>query len=187
MYKPSHIPADARDVVTDYGTAWLFEMAGKLYAIGVRAKAVRNTDFHYRFRSEESRTEYVNKWLDSLAAHAESVASRRAKRSSFSHTLKVGDILRASWGYEQTNIDYYEVVAVKSKFVDVREIGQLREGGDRGECAPAPGQYIGKVEHKRVVEGNAIKFASYKYAYLIQPHQVAGCKIFPTSYWSAYA
>ena len=24
--------------------------------------------------------------------------------------LKVGDVLRSSWGYDQTNVDYYEVV-----------------------------------------------------------------------------
>ena len=38
------------------------------------------------------------------------------------HSLKVGDILVASWGYEQTNVDFYQVVALKGKtMVTVKE------------------------------------------------------------------
>lgn len=36
--------------------------------------------------------------------------------------LKVGDILYSSWGYDQTNIDFYEVVEVKAKAVVIRKI-----------------------------------------------------------------
>jgi hypothetical protein len=36
---------------------------------------------------------------------------------------KVGDILYTSWGYDQTNVDFYQVVRVKGSAVYVREIG----------------------------------------------------------------
>ena len=36
--------------------------------------------------------------------------------------LKVGDILEASWGYDQTNVDFYQVTKVTPKMVTVRRI-----------------------------------------------------------------
>jgi integrating conjugative element membrane protein (TIGR03745 family) len=69
------------------------------------------------------------------------------------HGLKVGYVLSASWGYEQTNIDYYEVTAlVGRRSVEVREIAQeLKETGNMlGECRPTKGKFIGKPLVKRV-------------------------------------
>lgn len=31
------------------------------------------------------------------------------------HSFKVGDLLFSSWGYEQTNVDFYQVVALKGR------------------------------------------------------------------------
>ena len=36
----------------------------------------------------------------------------------------VGDIYEASWGYDQTNVDYYQVIRVSAKSVWTREIGK---------------------------------------------------------------
>lgn len=41
-------------------------------------------------------------------------------------TATVGDILYTSWGYDQTNVDFYRVTRVKGKTVYVREIGATR-------------------------------------------------------------
>jgi hypothetical protein len=35
---------------------------------------------------------------------------------------KIGDILSASWGYDQTNVDFYQVVAVTAASVKIRAI-----------------------------------------------------------------
>lgn len=37
--------------------------------------------------------------------------------------VRVGDIFYSSWGYDQTNVDFYEVAEVTSKCFRVREIG----------------------------------------------------------------
>ena len=39
------------------------------------------------------------------------------------HTVEVGDIFGASWGYDQTNVDFYKVVRVSAKSVWVVRIG----------------------------------------------------------------
>ena len=53
-----------------------------------------------------------------------------------STVVKVGDIFRNSWGYEQTTVDFYQVVRVSAKSVWVRRIK-----GDTAVTCPAK-QYI---------------------------------------------
>ena len=36
--------------------------------------------------------------------------------------VRVGDIFEASWGYDQTNVDHYQVVGVTGKSVRIREV-----------------------------------------------------------------
>jgi hypothetical protein len=109
------------------------------------------------------------------------------------HNVKLGDIFCCSWGYDQTNVDYYEVTKVMGSMVEVREIGQQREDTAwlQGECAPAPGHFIGKPMRKRVnvCSGTpSIKVYSFAYAYRIEPlAEVAGAKVYEVSHWTAYA
>ena len=44
-------------------------------------------------------------------------------RAQFQNPYKVGDILHHSWGYDQTNCDFYQVVEVKKASVVLRKIG----------------------------------------------------------------
>ena len=36
--------------------------------------------------------------------------------------MKIGDLLYATWGYDQTNVDFYQVVSVTPKTVTLREV-----------------------------------------------------------------
>lgn len=38
------------------------------------------------------------------------------------HNIKVGDIFTYSWGYDQTNIDFYQVVSTSAKTIAIRKI-----------------------------------------------------------------
>jgi hypothetical protein len=83
------------------------------------------------------------------------------------HTLKVGAILVSSWGYDQTNIDFYEVVQlVGSKMVAVRKIEQeiVKSNGPSDEVMPVPGSYKGPVLRKKVGSSNQIGISSYSSA-----------------------
>ncbi len=123
-------------------------------------------DFYIRFRSTERREEYVNNWLDGLRSRNETKATRQAKRSQ-GHSLKVGDILDSSWGYDQTNIDFYEVIDTPSKcFVTIREIGQHIEHAGQGSdrVTPNRGHYIGGAMRKRASADNYITLTSYSCA-----------------------
>lgn len=139
-----------------------------VFAMGFAGKRSK-PDFNYRFRSEERRAEYVEQWVKDRREVAQIKAARKAERTAFQHTLKVGDILRSSWGYDQTNIDFYQVVELRGKTsVVIREIGQKHveaTGPDSWTTMPNAGAFRGEPMVKRVQQGNSVRIASYANAY----------------------
>ena len=65
--------------------------------------------------------------------------------------VKVGSIFVMSWGYDQTNVDFYQVVALKGKTqCVVRGIcGRPKEMG-RDEYVPVPDSFVGKEIVKKI-------------------------------------
>jgi hypothetical protein len=47
--------------------------------------------------------------------------------SNLAHDIKPGDIFYSSWGWEQTNIDFYQVISTTAKTVKIRKINQTRD------------------------------------------------------------
>jgi len=101
------------------------------------------------------------------------------------HSFEVGDVLASSWGYEQTNITLYQVVALNgASMVTVKEI-KLPEKSVDGKSGmsefvsfelPMPGTIVAsdaepirrKVRNYRRdkdPEGDLIEIASYENAY----------------------
>jgi hypothetical protein len=66
--------------------------------------------------------------------------------------FKVGDLLSYSWGYEQTNVDFFEVVGLTAKTVTLREVERrVTENGFMcGTSVPVPGAYRGEPMRKKV-------------------------------------
>ena len=87
------------------------------------------------------------------------------------HTLKVGDILNSSWGYDQTNVTFYQVTRVtKSSVV----LGTLRSVEDydgqsmTGTKMPCPNEFANTKRFMRRVGliGQGVKIDSFEYAHL---------------------
>ena len=73
---------------------------------------------------------------------------------------KVGSIFSTSWGYDQTNVEFYEVTERPSPhFVVIREIGQNveAESWSSNRVTPAPGRYIGDPIRKKITPNGLIK------------------------------
>ena len=50
------------------------------------------------------------------------IKEKVATVQEYEHGYKVGDILYISWGYEQTNLDFFQVVAATEKTVRIVEV-----------------------------------------------------------------
>lgn len=60
------------------------------------------------------RLDMVKALVDGKEAKKEAKQAAKPEAAP-SHSLRVGDLLYSSWGYEQTNIDFYQVIALKGK------------------------------------------------------------------------
>lgn len=65
----------------------------------------------------------VNSLSDGKIEKVSNAGVKEKKKVVNIHGVKVGDIFRMSWGYEQTNVDYFQVVELKgSTMIKIREI-----------------------------------------------------------------
>ena len=118
---------------------------GKPSARGFRGRALRAA-FRYSFASAEHRARWLADWTKDEAQRIEEIQKRMAKEKQ-PHGYQVGDILYSCWGWEQTNINFYEVVAVRGAVVDIVELRQDREPTlpMQGWCMPRKGDHRGEV------------------------------------------
>jgi hypothetical protein len=58
-----------------------------------------------------------------LKAKQDRLAEKAKAREEFVNPYKVGDILNSCWGYDQTNREFYQVVAVGNRSLKLRRIG----------------------------------------------------------------
>ena len=146
--------------------------------------------FRFRFRSAELRAAHCNDWADGVMRDQARTAERRAERNA-PHALAVGDVLMSMWGYEQTNVDYYEVTELHGRSqVTLRQIARRSEatGDMQGDYVPVPGQFIGEPSRHRVDGAhNAVRLSSFERASKIEPLAVVnGVRLWPVDHWTAY-
>jgi len=166
-------------------------LSSRIVAICYSGKRSKS-DWHFRFQDEKRLHAKIEESLAGLIDWQERKEKRKVDRSR-PHDVKVGDVFRCSWGYDQTNIDFYEVTKVLGAMVEVREVGQMSEetGFMSGECVPEKGRYIGEPMRKKVsMAGHepSISIYSFANAYRIKPvATVANKPVYGSSHWTAYA
>lgn len=157
-------------------------------AIGYHGRCTKPS-LHGTYKNDASLREYVSQLETSLEEHRARVAARR---KAVPHDVKVGDIFRASWGYDQTNIDYYQCVGLVGTTMGTfrRIASQSQEtAGMQGESVPAVGHFIDEPFRARIRGGDtpAIRIYSFANAYRMKPMVVGGVPIYEVSHWTAYA
>lgn len=129
--------------------------------------------------------------IGSESSNAMEKAEAAAKRAA-GHKLAVGDVLATCWGYEQTNVEYYQVTQLIGKcMVEIREIGRMVEQTAwlQGDCVPAKDQFKGEPMRRRVCkDGRSVKIESWGiWARKLETQTVGGVEVFPVSSFSSYA
>lgn len=164
---------------------YLYESNGRPCAIGYRGRALKPV-FNYSYRTVEAREKSVKEWMDRISGSA---ASRNQAKQEQERVLKVGDVLRASWGYEQTNVDFYKVLRlVGTASVEIVEIGceSIATGNMTSRVIPDVSNVIGEPMVRRA-KGNYVRTDSHIHASLLVPTMIMGVPVYPSSYSSSYA
>ncbi len=192
------IPKSAIKVASKKSSAvaylYQYQANGAVLAKGYVGNAAKPA-FNYRFKDAARRAQYVADWLkqcdESEARKAAQLAERKNKLAG-GHDLKVGDVLSGSWGYDQTNVEFWQVTKlIGRRMVEIRELACMSEetGFMSGVAVPVPGEFTSKAPLRRMVnEGGSVKLFDFgcclrKY----EPIEVAGCKVFRPASWTAYA
>ena len=146
----------------------VYKLAGK-EAKFFAGKAVNPTHY-YRFKTFEAREAYIEKFFKGLEERAEAKAKRKAEAKEAKEKavkeLKVGDIYYTSWGYDQTNVDFYKVVEIKKASALIVEVGSktVLDKGSYTEVVAVPEIEVGKPMLKRIGE-YGFKIASFAHAH----------------------
>lgn len=120
---------------------------------------------YYRFKEPENLKKFIDKQKKYELKHIEQRKQYLATCEKEKEQFQPGVILCSSWGWEQTNIDFYIILERKPNSVIIQEIGQHREyyRQDQGTCTPNPDSKIGEPFLKHITKHATVNLASYKY------------------------
>ena len=152
----------------------------RYYATGFHGKA-KKPDFNYFYNSDAQRGKKIEEFFKSRRALAKDKMRRSAERKAEDRGLEIDDVLLSSWGYDQTNIDYYQVVGMVGKTtVVLRELAQRKKetGFMSGTTMPIKNKFVGPAFKKQAKKGS-VKINSHQWAFKTNPKE--------SSYWSSYA
>lgn len=130
-------------------------------------------DWSYRFRDERERRKYIQDYFvkckQAQELKIERAARRIKKKKEFFASIKEGDIFVDSWGYDQTNIDYYVVTKKLKASIKIKQIGKNVEYGEfsTNKVTPNPLHFLSSGEEMtKIPQDGYIKINGYRYAVL---------------------
>jgi len=127
----------------------------------------RKPDCRHWYKSSESRERHIRQLFSAAESEPEKVARQ----------LVIGDVLAATWGYEQTNVDFYQVIELVGKrSVMLCKIASdyEPEGDMQGKRTPLPDSFIGDAIVKRVCRrtGVSVNLGDFQLATKVVPLEV---------------
>ncbi len=130
----------------------------KYYAKVWRGRAQKPYAYYVWPKAEtrEAWIEQQKQDADDRAQFKRELKEDRARRKAeMVAAIGVGTVLHCSWGYDQTNCDFYEVIDKKGQTVTLRPIAGKDVGPSSGMATrlqPQPGQFTGEAFKKRITE-----------------------------------
>lgn len=115
---------------------------------------------YYKFASVEKQIEHVQKLMEAEVRELEAKKALAEKKKAAKCPFKVGDLLYGTWGYDQTNVEAYQVVGLKGKSSVVlkavcQEIVKGSQGYDCCNVKPVKDSFLsGKEIVKRATTYN---------------------------------
>jgi len=92
---------------------------------------------HYRFNDNEKMETYIQGQIANMQKYKNMVQERKEERKGTQEQIdnvKIGDIFHHSWGYDQTNVDYYQVIEKNGRMLTLREVAAVSVGKDGFMC-----------------------------------------------------
>ena len=127
-------------------------------------KAQKPTQY-YAFSTTKLRSEFIER-LKEIEDEKEVLKQKRKEekvknKAAMLERIQVGTILCYSWGWEQTNCDFFQVVSKKESKIQMRPIGHKlleNSGGSSmsGYAVPIPNEFIGDEVITKIVNAYGV-------------------------------
>lgn len=130
------------------------------------------------FDSMDQRERYIEDALMNFNAWRREKAARKEANKptpELMQKVKVGSIFCWSWGYEQTNVEFYEITAMRGVMATVRPIasktveGSEYSHGMADNVVPVPGAFLAGDQLNPQKESKKIQFSNGN-PYLAKPY-----------------
>lgn len=172
-----HIPQNSIEIIEGKATIYLYtNRNGKPCAIAYYGNSGKPV-FNYSFPNDEGMIKFIEEKLEAWRESENIRAAWKAEKQG-NHSLRVGDILVASWGYEQTNVDFFQVTAVTDKTVTFGEIGCKSvspEGFMSDTVEAVKDNFKDEKRYTRHADGkNQVSFADHPGGYMLHLHKWDG-------------
>jgi hypothetical protein len=127
-------------------------------------------DYDYLVRSAEKADEVVESYVesakDAVKRKAEAKKTAKKQSSEFSDQIKVGTVLYSSWGYDQTNVNFYKVIARTKCTVTLVEVyGQVARRERGADYVTAGGSPKGEP-FKRRIGAHSVRISDCQRGYI---------------------
>jgi hypothetical protein len=153
-------------------------------AMGFSGRKERK-DFFFRYRDLDHLKRDTKERFDRRLAELREAKARKCAETC----LQAGDIIRVSWGHDQTNVEAYKVLARSGKRkVWLQSIGIVKSYSDgfddRGTCVPDETKTFGEAFSKMADDKGYVSLESYMAG---GPWPKSETGDYLPTYWSSYA
>lgn len=125
----------------------LIDPKNELIVMGFSGRS-KKSKFYLIFGTLERRNEYIEVFFENQKKNIIKKKKLQEERSKLNHdNIELGTIYYTSWGYEQTNGEFYQLIEKKGKkTLILKEIGgkQVSSGMDCGYFEPIKDEFISK-------------------------------------------
>lgn len=123
-------------------------------------------DAHYQFNTLAKAQRWVADYFKNVQATEAYKVERQARTEAKCAAIDVGDVYYTSWGYDQTNINFYMVTGRTEKTVKYVPVGKALDHNDGAACdyVTPNADYVGATERTAKITATGFKADGY-YAY----------------------
>lgn len=136
--------------------------------------------YYYSYQNEmdaaRSIKSYVEYELKNINDRIERREAEKELKKNYKTSLKVGDIMHGSWGYDMTINEFYQITEIKNKTITLREVGRQRKAaGMYEDVRPKANCFIGEPI-KRILQVRFYDGKPYEYIKLSEVCDLTKCE-----------
>ena len=168
MTREFYVPTLYKEKIEVPGTTVVIYKISDTIAKGFSGKRAK-PDFYYNFKTPETMEAYLDKYVeyykDKEAYKEKKKAEKKAAIEKAATEVAPGEIYYTSWGYDQTNVEFYKVLSIKGQKATLIKVAQktVEEGGTWENVVPVADAEISKP-FTRMVGEYGFKINSFAYA-----------------------